>query len=382
MSGAGAVWIATNNLIPVLIPNMKTSILKNHFLAGLTVAGLTLAPHARANVEVFIEGGSASSGVLYQLATNILNGGTITVSGVNNSVVRTYSGTSTLPSLSGYGTITIDFNLNGAVGGLQNLTGQTTDTNILGSSIVPVLVDSATSPEAVGLNSTTAHLSALPTYVVPLVYAKNTNSTDTAAITDLTQRQAYTLETSSPEPTTYYGGTSTNVVYFVGRNNESAVRTEIDLAIYNTQPIVTWQTNSSGQPVQDPSLTDPGFSSSGAEVNTATVLTNSILEIAVQNIKKPLSPLSYEGVPYSVTNVINGSYPLWGYENYYFIKSGYTGQPTTSQLAVINALYNSVTNTSFQSLGNPVFTNYFIPNSSLQVFRYAGSDGGQIYPNN
>ena len=132
----------------------------------------------------------------------------------------------------------------------------------------------------------------------------------------------------------------------------------------------------------DPSSGDPGFSSSGALVNTATVLTNSITEVAVQNIKKPLAPIAFEGVPYSTNNVQNGSYPLWGYENYYYIKSGYTGTPSTAQLAVINALYNSVTNASFQVPGNPVFSTYFIPTASLQVFRYAGSDGGQIYPNN
>lgn len=360
---------------------MKTLRFKNSLLAGLAVASLAAVVPAHASVEVFIEGGSASSGVLYQLATNILNGGTISAN-VANSVVRTYSGTSTLPSLSGYGTITIDFNLNGAVGGLQNLTGGLTDTNIVGVSYPVTLVDSATSPEAVGINSTTAHLQALPTYVVPLVYAKNTNSIDTAGITNLTQRQAVSLETSSPLPATFYGGSSTNVVYFVGRNNESAVRTEIDLAIYNNATITSYVTNSAGQPVIDPSSGDPGFSSSGALVNTATVLTNSITEVAVQNIKKPLAPIAFEGVPYSTNNVQNGSYPLWGYENYYYIKSGYTGTPSTAQLAVINALYNSVTNASFQVPGNPVFSTYFIPTASLQVFRYAGSDGGQIYPNN
>lgn len=358
---------------------MKTFSLKQSLLAALAITALALTPNTRANVEVFIEGGSASSGVLFQLATNILNGGTITVSGANNSVVRTYSGTSTLPSLASYGTITIDYNLNGAVGGLQALTGQHTDTNILGSAIVPVLVDSATSPEAVDINSSTYHLTALPTYVVPLVYAKNTNSTDTVGITNLTQRQAITLETSTPVPTLYYGGTSTNLVYFLGRNNESAVRTEIDLNIYNTGSIVNWVTNTAGQPVLDPSSSDPGYSSSGAEFNTASVLTNAISEFAVQNIKKPLAPLSYEGVPYSVTNVINGSYPLWGYENYYYIATGHTGAPTTAQLAVINALYNSVTNATFQSVTNPVFSTYFIPNSALQVYR--NTDGGQIYSN-
>ena len=361
---------------------MKTLRFKPSLIAGLAVASLAAVVPAHANVEVFIEGGSASSGVLYQLATNILNGGAITTSSLGNSVVRTYSGTSTLPSLSGYGTITIDFNLNGAVGGLQSLTGGLTDTNISGVAYPVTLVDSATSPEAVNINSTAAHLQALPTYVVPLVYVKNTNSIDTAGITNLTQRQAVTLETSSPLPASFYGGSSTNVVYFVGRNNESAVRTEIDLAIYNNATITSYVTNSAGQPVIDPNAGDPGFSSSGALVNTATVLTNSITEVAVQNIKKPLAPIAFEGVPYSTNNVQNGSYPLWGYENYYYIKSGYTGAPSTAQLAVINALYNSVTNASFQVPSNPVFSTFFIPNSTLQVFRYPGNDGGQIYPNN
>lgn len=358
---------------------MKTLRFKKYFIAGLAVASLAAVAPVHAQVEIFIEGGSASSSVLYDRATNILNGGTITVYGVANSSVRTYVGTSTLPSLSGYGTITIDYNLNGAVAGLQNLTGHTTDTNILGNSYVPVLVDSATSPEAVNINSTTAHLQALPTYVVPLVYVKNTNSADTAAITNLTQRQAYSLETTYPPlPSTYYGGTSTNPIYFVGRNLEAAVRTEIDLGIYNTASISTYGTNSSGQPLYDTS-SDPGYAFAGQVVSTVTVLTNSIGTVAVQNVKKPLAPIAYEGVPFSVTNVINGSYPLWGYENYYYIKTGNTGTPSTAQLAIINALYNSVTNSAFQSTTNLVFGSNFVPNSALQVNR--GFDGGQIFPN-
>lgn len=87
-----------------------------------------------------------------------------------------------------------------------------------------------------------------------------------------------------------------------------------------------------------------------------------------------------KGVPYSVSNVINGSYPLWGYENYYYITtgSGYAGAPSAAQLAVISAFYNSVTNASFQSTTNPVFGSNFIPNSALQVQRTV--DGGQITP--
>jgi hypothetical protein len=362
---------------------MKASnlrIIKKTIIAGLAVAGLALTPQLRANVEVFLVGGSASQNVIYDRATNFFSGGTLTVKGGGSSAIAQFSGTSTNPAVSGFGTITIDVNVNnGAIDGLQALTSQianSDDTNYTSGPLtpqVPTFVDSATSPEAVGFSS--ANLTPLPTYVVPVVYIKNTNSIDTAAITNLTQRQAVTLETSTLG-TTYYGGTSTNVVYFVGRNNESSVRTEIDLNIYNSAQINTYYTNSSGQPTLDTS-DDPGLTAGGAVANTVLVLTNSIGTVAVQNIKKGLAAVAIEGVSYSVTNVINGSYPLWGYENYYYVSTANTGTPSTAQLAVINAFYQSVTNTTFQTT-DPVFVGNFIPNSALEVQRF--SDGGQISP--
>jgi hypothetical protein len=360
---------------------MKASrITKKTIIAGLALAGLAFAPALRANVEIFLVGGSASQNVLYDRATNFFNGGTLSVKGGGSATVAQFSGTSTNSAVSGFGTITIDININnGAIDGLSALVNQVAnsdDTNYSSGTLspqVPTFVDSATSPEAVGFSS--ANLTALPTYVVPLVYVKNTNSLDTASITNLTQRQAVTLETASLG-TTYFGGTSPNTVYFVGRNNEAAVRTEIDLNIYNAAQINTYFTNSLGQPVLDTS-DDPGLSSGGVVANTVLVLTNAIGTVAVQNIKKGLGALAYEGVPYSVTNVINGSYPLWGYENYYYVSTGNTGTPSTAQLAIINTFYQSVTNTTFETT-DPVFVGLFIPNSSLQVQRF--SDGGQISP--
>jgi hypothetical protein len=363
---------------PMKASNLR--ITKKIIIAGLAFAGLAITPHLRANVEVFLVGGSASQSVIYDRATNFFSGGTgFTVKGGGSSAIAQFSGTSTNSAVSGFGTITIDVNVNnGAIDGLQALTSQianSDDTNFSSGPLtpqVPTFVDSATSPDVVGVSS--ANLTPLPTYVVPLVFIKNTNSIDTAAITNLTQRQAVTLETSS-YGTTYYGGTSTNIVYFVGRNNESAVRTETDLNIYNSAQINTYFTNSLGQPVLDVS-NDPGLNSGGALANTILVLTNAIGTVAVQNIKTGLGTLAYEGVRYSVTNVINGSYPLWGYENYYYVTTG-TGTPSTAQLAVINAFYQSVTNASFQT-NSPVFVGNFIPNSALKVQRF--SDGGQITP--
>jgi hypothetical protein len=358
---------------------MKLSNRKKLILTGLALANLVLTPAVRANVEVFLEGGSASQSVIYDRATNFFSGGTLTVKGGGSSTLAQFSGTSTNPAVSGYGTITIDININnGAIDGLQALVNQVpnaVDTNYTSGATpqVPTFVDSATTPGVVGVSS--ANLTALPTYVVPLVYIKNTNSADTSAITNLTQRQAWSLENSTLAAN-YFGSSSTNLIYFVGRNNEAAVRTEIDLNIYNTQTINTYYTNSSGQPVLDTSA-DPGLSAGGAVANTVLVLTNSIGTVAVQNIKKGLAALAYEGVPYSVTNVINGSYPLWGYENYYYITPGNTGTPSTAQLAVINTFYQSVTNATFEST-DPAFVGSFVPTAALQVSR--GSDGGQITP--
>jgi hypothetical protein len=219
-----------------------------------------------------------------------------------------------------------------------------------------------------------ANLSAYQTYVVPLVFIKGTNFPVVNSITNLTQRQAVSLETSV-NPATFYGGNATNLIYFVGRNSQAAVRTEIDLNIYNTANIKTFTNNAAGLPVQDQSA-DPGLASGGANANTVLALTNSIGTVAVQNLKLGLGAIAYEGVPYSAANVINGSYPIWGYENYYFISSPNTGAPSTAQQAVLDAFYSSVTNSAFHT--SAVFTNLFIPEASLKVKR--NYDGGPILP--
>jgi len=242
------------------------------------------------------------------------------------------------------------------------------------------VVDSSTSPDVVGVSP--GQFTSLPTYIVPYIFIKNANSANTATITNLTQRQAAVLEASGATiPASFFGGTGTNVIYFIGRNKDSAVRTEIDLNIqaYGFQ---TYTTNAAGQIVQDTSGVDqegnldPGRTSAGALVNDVKVITNAIGTIAVQNIKSGVTPLAYEGVSYSISNVLSGSYPLWGYENYYYL----TSLNNASQLAVINLLYNSVTNAAFQSINNPVFTNFFIPYSSVNAQIQPRADGGPIIP--
>jgi len=359
---------------------MKKTYLNKILTLGLTLAGAVFTQEAKAQVTVNIEGGSASSTVLFDRATNFFAGGTIT--SINGSVkgnVLQFVGNTAIPTVSGYNPVTLNINVaNGAINGLNALVNQhayTGDTNYLGVGIIPTFVDSATTPEAIGIDSVAANLTEYPTYVVPLVYVRNTNFADVAAITNLTQRQAVTLETTTNKAS-FYGSTGTNYVYFVGRNKSAAVRTEIDLTIFNTAKIKTFTNNAANLPVQDTS-SDPGYSSASKVVSAVTVLTNSIGTVAVQNVVLPLGAISYEGVPFTVTNVINGSYPLWGYEHYYFITAPNTGSPSTAQQAVIDAFYNSVTNSTFQTT-SPIFVGNFVPNPWMKVSRNV--DGGPISP--
>ena len=221
-----------------------------------------------------------------------------------------------------------------------------------------------------------------PTLVAPYAYVKKSSaSPNLANVTNLTARQAQFLEANAGLfPSAALGGSSTSdTVYFVGRNLESAVRTEIDANINFSGTISSFTTNSSGQAVQDPNLSDPGQNSGTAVKALLNVLTNTIATLAASDIGS-FTPLAYEGVPYSIANVENGSYPLWFYENYYYQTSGATA-PSANQLVIINALIGAITNSSYQAT-SPLFINNYAPLSGMQWYRNQTSDGGKILSNN
>jgi len=305
--------------------------------------------------------------------------GTITTNGNVSSTVNVYrlQGSSSLAALSSFNPITIDVNLaNGAIAGLHNLIGSpdpTIDTNYAGAPLSVTIVDSATTPEAVGISASANGIDITrPTYVVPLIYVKNTNSVALSTVTNLTSRQAVALQTGT-YPATFFGSSSTNLIYFIGRNKNAAVRTEFDAVINNTSDITTFTNAGNGVPVQDTSA-DPGLPSAGLLVTAVQGITNSIGTIAVQNLTTGLAPLSYEGVPYSITNIINGSYALWGNEFYYTKASALDA----GKLAVLKQLYTQVTN-NVALQNNSTYSNKFVPLPWLKVTRN-NVDGGPIYP--
>jgi hypothetical protein len=356
---------------------MKTINLKKLFItASLALGGLALVSGLRAQslTEVTFSGGNASSSVIWYQFTNQFQNAVQLTGPDTSSTVHSYQGyLSSLPGSSP--NVQIDFILNGAVGGLQDITYGNVETNALGiATNVPVIVVSSTTPEAVGLSSSI--FTETKTLVAPYAFIKSPVAALTpglATVTNLTQRQAYYLEGSAGSNfhSAYIGGPFTNdSVYFVGRNTASAVRTETDANIYFTGTLATYTTNGAGLPILDPA----GGQTSGTTVRTlVNSITNAIGTVAVQDVKTNIA-LSFEGVPYSPANVENGSYPLWGYEHYYWLKSG-QGAPTPAQLTVITNLLAGVTNVTFQTT-NPLFTNSFVPYSALNVQRAV--DGGPI----
>jgi hypothetical protein len=353
---------------------MKPSRIVKYIVSGLALAGFASNISLRAQTtEVFFVGANSSQNILYDQASNVLNGGTITATiSATNSTVRDYTGTiAGQPTL---GTVTIHFSLLGGIEGLQDLANQNDELTAGGTGLAPTVVVSSASPGAVGLSA--AGFTVLgPSLVVPYAFITYPSATLMAGVTNLTQRQAAYLEGASGTnsagglPISFFGGTSTNPVYLVARNTASAVRTETDANIYFTGTISTWTTNSAGQPIPDPS----GGQSSGSNVRALVkAIGNAIGTVAASDISSD-TPLAYEGVPFSITNVENGTYPLWGYENYYYNTGN--GAPSAAQYQVITNFFSGVTNVTFQTTSS-LFVGNFAPLSGMQVTR--STDGGPI----
>jgi len=359
---------------------MRTITLKKHVIASLAVAGLVLSPnsHAQSLTVVTISGGNASSAWTWNQVTNAFGGPSTvrTVGSTSSSTVRSFQGY--LASLPGSNpNVELDFILNGAVGGLQDITYGNVETNALGGyTNTPTLVISSTTPDAVGLSS--SGFTEAKSLIAPYVFVRNpvTSGPGLLTLSNLTQRQAAYLEGSAGPNfhSAYIGGSLTNdSVYLVGRNTASAVRTETDANIYFTGSLATYTTNAAGQPILDPA----GGQTSGSNIRILLgLITNSIGTVALQDLKTNI-PLNFEGYSLTPSNVIYGNYPLWGYEHYYWESSG-GAAPTPAQLSVITNLLYYVTNTTYQlsSSYSSIFTNSYVSYHQLKVQRSV--DGGPI----
>jgi hypothetical protein len=212
--------------------------------------------------------------------------------------------------------------------------------------------------------------------VVPFVIAVN-NNLAFSGVQNITREQASLLLFDSGPggiPAAFLGATgsgATNVVYLIGRNNDSGTRitTEHVLGYIGAESL--WTTNGNGGYV-----TSSGFSSGGAVANAIAGGTQSIGYLGLSDFSTVATSavaLNFEGVIGNAPNVANGKYPLWGYEHLYS-RIGLS----PNQQAVRDALVAAITSQTYQTT-NPLWYDYFVGLTQMTVSRT--TDGGQITGN-
>jgi hypothetical protein len=343
---------------------MKSNLKK---LVLAIAAGVLLAPASQAQLKIVSVGGNATIKLIQYILTNYpaFSGVTLSTNPGNSLIIR---------ATGNYGTTNFqwDFNLTGGAGAIVDLVDQTPVLLEDNTTAVPVHALSITAPQTVGINP--SGLQQDITLVAPVVYVKSTNTpNDLGPITNLTQRQAVQLEGAAGLiPTSFFGGTSSvNPLYFVGRNAIAAVRQVTDANIFATGDISFTNTS---PPTQFAGAT------SGTQVAAIVgAIPDSIGIVGVQDTNK-LTLLRYEGVQYSPANVINGSYPLWGYERYIYYPSG-PKAPTAAQLQLIQAVEGAIEDPAVQA--SSVWGNNFVdfPTVDAVVERAFNLDGGPIFDN-
>jgi hypothetical protein len=350
--------------------------MKNHLkkiiLTG--IAGALLAPALvdASTVTLLTVGGNASIKLIQDRVPSILSGATLVPDIGGNSLIFGYTGTY------GGNSVNWHFNLTGGAAAIGDIVNQNHVLAEDGNTYIPVSATSITAPETVGFDSSPSGLNLVQdvTLVAPLVYIENPNLA--GIVTNLTQRQAYELEQAKATvPTSFFGGANSYPVYFVGRNSAAAVRQVIDANVYFGGTAYNYHTNGA-------SLTPilwAGASSGSDVAANVKAITNSIGTVAVQDAST-IPQLSYEGISFSVSNVISGSYPLWGYERYIYFPNGDPKAPSANQLALIQALETAVEDPTWQANSLKPFYNKFVSFAAVNasVNRDPTVDGSLILP--
>ena len=203
-------------------------------------------------------------------------------------------------------------------------------------------------------------------------------------ITNMTDQLHAALYSTGSVPLSTFTGSSADeatLVVATGRNNGSGTRVTIlaetgygfNTTVQQFQPTITGVTPNSSITSLG-SATNNGYSSNSGvrivlEANPLPgFLVASYLTIsdATQAIANGAKGLTYNGVPYSVANVVNGQYSLWGYQ-WFYQAAGLNADETefvTSFVAAIPA-----------NLGTAG-----IPIPDMKVTRQGG-DGGPIFTN-
>lgn len=339
------------------------------------ISACLLAPAAFAQVEITVTGSTAFRAITIDRAATLFDANSL--SGVTNNASAgqiTYTGTMAgkVPSL-GNQQVKIRLSFSGSASGMLAVKNQTpVPTSETPGTNVNKVADLALSDVFPGAASPPIPESAFDRAVVgvvPFVIAKNNSLT---GVNNLTRDQAVLLMTASGNggmPATFLGGASANPVYLIGRDSGSGTRISVEKDIGFVGTPLLWATNGTGV-----LITTNGYSSGANSRQVIGSVANTLgyLGLADFNpIAASATALNYNGVVFSVANVANGSYGLWGYEHLV----NRVGGLSANQALVRDALIAAITDAAFQT-GNALYNAAFVPISSMQVER--GADGGTV----
>ncbi len=306
------------------------------------LATVAAAPSLLADVNIYLTGSTAfRSAVITTVAAMYDAGATVNAdnSPASKANHATYSGTMT--ALYGGQIVNVYMSWSGSVEGVQAVTAganqsflpvgnvlNTTNNNYSVSTpadfALSDVFQSTTPYSSPVLNQAT--VSGAPGIgVVPFTFMHN-NSTAANSITNITHQQAITLLANGQMSLRFWTGSSSDqgtMVSLVGRYPLSGTRYTIQADTgYGARSVSDlWELI--GGVWTD--VGDAGYSSGGsvatdlgATVNNGPAIGYLGTSDAATAAGLGATYISYEGVPYSVTAVTEGTYSLWGYEHLYW----------------------------------------------------------------
>jgi hypothetical protein len=335
-----------------------------------------LGASAQAQVNVTVTGSTAFRSVAFDRAVSLFDAGFTVQS--NGVTTVTYQGTMSGSTSLGSATVTMRFSFSGSGTGTLAVKNSTPVPTLnpdgtTNTAIIPDLAFSDVYPVTAGVNPGGLDDNNI-IGVIPFVWIRNNSL---SGISNITRDQAvYLMGASGTLTKDYFTGIpadSGTAVYLTGRDSGSGTRLTTQADIGFTGTPVEVSTNASGQ-----IITFGGFTSGGLERGFIAAEPGVIGYLGVSDahaITNAATILSYNGVPFSIANVQNGSYGIWGYEH----MINRTGGLSPNQTTVLNAYVAAITNPTYQTT-NPLYTSAFADLANMLVSRQA--DGGPINQGN
>jgi len=353
-----------------------------HAVVAASAVGLTVA--VQAQVEIRITGSTAFRGTTYAAIRNLYGanlGGQNPAHDASGKNQVTFAGT--IPALFGTQTVTVRTSYSGSVEGIQSLVLGNNETFLASSNAGDTTTVAGPADIAFSdvFQSTTDFVSpVLSDAKVGIVCFAWVRSVVTPpAVNNMTHQLAQQFLATGDLPIGQFTGdlSQTQDIYLVGRNKLSGTRitTQADCGYGGNADAQLWQLDGTGGTVGTTFVQSTGFTSGGnaaavLKVATATNPSLSYLGIGDANgVNGGANLLTFNGVPFSVSNVWNGNYSFWAYEHAFLKPSvganpkKFVNDPAGLKAAIDAILQTSTANTAL---------------SKMKVARNA--DGGPIFP--